>query len=58
MSGCPFGAVPAGSTLQYEVTVLRLSDTGPDALYKDVAGCGLGGANTMTNGCASVVPAE
>ena len=58
MIGCPCGAVPAGSTLQYEITVLRLSDTGPDALYKDVAGCGLGGANTMTNGCASIVPAE
>lgn len=54
----PYAVVPAGSTLQYEVTVLRLSDTGPDALFKDVAGCGLGGANTMTNGCTSIVPAE
>lgn len=54
----PYAVVPAGSTLQYEVTVLRLSETGPDALFKGVAGCSLGGANTMTNGCASIVPAE
>ena len=44
--------------MTYEITVLRLSDTGPDALFKDVAGCGLGGANTMTNGCGGIVPAE
>lgn len=54
----PYATVPGGSTLTYEVTVLRLSDTGPDALFKDVAGCGLGGANTMTNGCTAIVPAE
>ena len=54
----PYAVVPAGSSLQYEVTVLRLSDTGPDALFKDVAGCGLGGANTMTNGCTAIVPSE
>jgi hypothetical protein len=54
----PYTVVPAGSMLTYQITVLRLSDTGPDALYKDVAGCGLGGANTMTNGCGSIVPAE
>ena len=50
--------MPGGSTLTYEVTVLRRPDAGPDALSKDVAGCGLGGANTMTNGCASIVPEE
>ena len=54
----PYALVPGGSTLTYEVTVLRLSDAGPDALFKDVAGCGLGGANTMTNGCAAIVPEE
>lgn len=54
----PYANVPGGSTLTYEVTVLRLSDTGPDALFKNVAGCGLGGANTMTNGCEAIVAEE
>ena len=54
----PYADVPGGSTLTYEVTVLRLSDTGPDALFKNVAGCGLGGANTMTNGCEAIVAEE
>mmetsp|Transcript_8064 Transcript_8064/g.20372 ORF Transcript_8064/g.20372 Transcript_8064/m.20372 type:complete len:137 (+) Transcript_8064:54-464(+) len=54
----PYTTVPGSSTLTYEVTLLRLSDTGPDALYKDIAGCGLGGANTLTQGCASIVPVE
>ena len=54
----PYALIPGGSTVTYEVTVLRLSDTGPDALFKDVAGCGLGGANTMVNGCEAIVPAE
>ena len=40
------------------ISELRLSDAGPDALFKDIAGCGLGGANTMTNGCAAIVPEE
>jgi hypothetical protein len=54
----PYALIPGGSTVTYEVTVLRLSEIGPDALFKDVAGCGLGGANTMTNGCGAIVPAE
>ena len=54
----PYAIIPGGSTVTYEVTVLRLSEIGPDALFKDVAGCGLGGANTMTNGCGAIVPAE
>ena len=54
----PYATVPGGSTLTYEVTVLRLSDTGPDSLFKNVAGCGLGGANTMTNGCSDLVAEE
>jgi len=54
----PYALIPGGATVTYEVTVLRLSDTGPDALFKDVAGCGLGGANTMVNGCDAIVPAE
>ena len=54
----PYALIPGGATVTYEVTVLRLSDTGPDALFKDVAGGGLGGANTMVNGCDAIVPAE
>ena len=54
----PYALIPGGATVTYEVTVLRLSDTGPDALFKDVTGCGLGGANTMVNGCDAIVPAE
>lgn len=54
----PYATVPGGSTLTYEVTVLRLSDSGPDSLFKNVAGCGLGGANTMTNGCEAIVAEE
>lgn len=54
----PYALVPGDSTLTYEVTVLRLSDTGPDNLFKKVAGCGLGGANTMTNGCDAIVAEE
>jgi hypothetical protein len=54
----PYATVPANATLTYEVTVLRLSDAGPDALFKNVAGCGLGGANTMTNGCEAIVAEE
>jgi hypothetical protein len=27
-------------------------------LFKNVAGCGLGGANTMTNGCEAIVAEE
>ena len=53
-----YALIPGGATVTYEVTVLRLSDTGPDALFKDVAGCGLGGANTMVNGCDAIGPAE
>jgi hypothetical protein len=47
----PYATVPGDSVLTYTVSVLRLSDTGPDALFKNVSGCSLGGANTMTNGC-------
>jgi hypothetical protein len=54
----PYAVIPAGSTLVYEVKMLRLSDSGIEALYKDISGCGLGGANTVTSGCADIVPVE
>jgi FKBP-type peptidyl-prolyl cis-trans isomerase len=30
----PYAVLPAGSTLQYEVQLLRVSSKGPDALWK------------------------
>jgi FKBP-type peptidyl-prolyl cis-trans isomerase 2 len=54
----PYAVVPPGSTLHYEVELLRLSRQGPDALMGGVAGCGLGGASQRTEGCATISPAE
>ena len=54
----PYATIPANSALKYEVTLLRLSDTGPDALYAGISRCGLGGASQMSDGCASVEPME
>lgn len=54
----PYATVPADSTLTYEVTLLRLSSTGPDALFKGVSRCGLGGANTINDGCGQIEPSE
>ena len=54
----PYATVPADSTLTYEVTLLRLSSTGPDALLKGVSRCGLGGANTINDGCGQIEPSE
>ena len=54
----PYATVPADSTLTYEVTLLRLSSTGPDALFKGVSRCGLGGANTINDGCGEIEPSE
>jgi FKBP-type peptidyl-prolyl cis-trans isomerase len=54
----PYATVPADSTLTYEVTLLRLSSTGPDALFKGVFRCGLGGANTINDECGQIEPSE
>ena len=54
----PYATIPANSALRYEVTLLRLSDTGPDALYAGISRCGVGGASQMSDGCASVEPME
>jgi hypothetical protein len=54
----PFAVVPAGSTLQYEIKLLRLSRRGPDALMNGVSQCGGGFVNERTSGCAKIEPAE
>lgn len=54
----PVAPVPANSTLRYTVTLLRLSRTGPDALFAGVSQCGVGGAGAQSAGCADVTPRE
>ncbi|EFN54462.1 hypothetical protein CHLNCDRAFT_135085 [Chlorella variabilis] len=54
----PYGIVPGGSTLRYEVELLRLSRQGPDALMTGIAQCGAGAVNERTAGCADIKPAE
>jgi hypothetical protein len=56
--GAPYATVPAGSTLRYDIQLLRLSSAGPDALLAGVAQCGVGGAGAQLSGCAAVEPAE
>ena len=50
--------MPPGSTLRYEVQLLRLSRTGPDALLDGVAQCGVGGAAASSLGCDAIQPRE
>lgn len=52
------GIVPAGSTLTYEVQLLRLSRRGPEELYSGTAKCGSGSANQRSEGCADITAAE
>ena len=54
----PYAVVPPGSTLRYELQLLRLSSTGPDALFAGVAQCGIGGAGAQMAGCDAIVPQE
>ncbi len=54
----PYGIVPPGSTLRYQIEVLRLSTTGPDALLAGIAQCGIGGAAAQNAGCDAIEPRE
>ena len=54
----PYAVVPPGSTLRYELQLLRLSSTGPDALFAGIAQCGIGGAGAQMAGCDAIVPQE
>lgn len=50
--------MPAGATLTYEIQLLRLSRRGPEELYSGTAGCGAGGGNQRSEGCADISVAE
>ncbi|KAG2451096.1 hypothetical protein HYH02_004364 [Chlamydomonas schloesseri] len=56
--GAPYAIVPAGSTLLYEVELLRLSAVGPDQLTRGIAKCGAGGANQQDENCGAITLAE
>jgi len=51
--GAPYAVVPPGSTLSYEIELLRISSRGPDALTDGIPKCGLDPA-----ACADIAPAE
>ncbi len=52
----PYATVPAGASLRYDSRLLRLSTTGPDALFAGVERCGTGGAGAQSAGCAAIEP--
>jgi hypothetical protein len=54
----PYSVVPAGSVLEYEIELIRLSRRGPDALMTGVTQCGGGFVMERTKGCADITPAE
>ncbi|KAL6748957.1 hypothetical protein V8C86DRAFT_2863006 [Haematococcus lacustris] len=54
----PYATVPLGSSLQYEVELIRLSTRGPDDLTRGVERCGQGGAAQQVAKCADIQPAE
>lgn len=54
----PYGILPAGSTVRYEIELVRLSAVGPDALRSGIAKCGQGGAAQQTEACRDIEPAE
>jgi FKBP-type peptidyl-prolyl cis-trans isomerase len=54
----PYAIVPAGSAVQYEIELLRLSRVGPDALLQGVNQCGGGFVMERTEGCGNIEPAE
>lgn len=52
------GVVPASATLTYEISLLRLSRRGPEALFSGTSQCGGGFANERSAGCADISVAE
>ena len=54
----PFGDVPSGATVEYEVLLLRQTSLGPDELMKGITRCGRGVAAAQSEGCKDIVPAE
>jgi len=54
----PYAFVPAGSTLEYDVQLLRLSSRGPDELTQGIDRCGQGGAAQQVAKCSQIEIAE
>ncbi|KAF8068417.1 fpr2 [Scenedesmus sp. PABB004] len=54
----PYAGVPGGSTLRYELELLRVSARGPDAMMAGLSQCSAGGASASTANCAVIEPAE
>jgi hypothetical protein len=54
----PYAIVPPGSTLVYEVELLRLSTKGPDELTRGIIQCGQGGAAQQTKNCGKITLME
>ncbi len=54
----PYAVVPGGSSLVYEVELLRLSAVGPDQLTAGISKCGQGGAGQQSGNCADISYAE
>ncbi|KAG1679663.1 hypothetical protein FOA52_006180 [Chlamydomonas sp. UWO 241] len=56
--GAPYAVVQPGSTLRYEIELLRLSARGPDDLTRGIAQCGAGGAGAQAAACEDIEYAE
>uniref|UniRef100_A0A7R9V545 peptidylprolyl isomerase n=1 Tax=Chlamydomonas euryale TaxID=1486919 RepID=A0A7R9V545_9CHLO len=56
--GAPYALVPGGSSLRYEVELLRLSARGPDELTTGISQCGTGGASESVAACSKIEYAE
>eukprot|EP00878_Enallax_costatus_P018145 GHUV01019092.1.p2 GENE.GHUV01019092.1~~GHUV01019092.1.p2 ORF type:complete len:181 (+),score=46.44 GHUV01019092.1:1763-2305(+) len=54
----PYGVVPAGSKLRYDIELVRVSSRGPDAMWKGISQCSAGGASGSADNCSNVQPAE
>ena len=54
----PYAIVPPGSTLLYEIELIRVSRRGIDDLMRGVSSCGAGFVMEKTEGCGSITYAE
>lgn len=50
--------MPGGSSLTYDIELVRLSRRGPEELMSGTSKCGLGAANQQTSGCGDISFAE
>lgn len=54
----PYAIIPGGSTLRYDIELIRLSARGPDELTKGIERCGTGGLSETADKCRQITPAE